>query len=106
MLLAKVIQKYRTYTVLSCLLFLLPIALIQGCSETQDPTRFLKIDISEQNQERIILETYSRLVFSETNFYNPTQLEVSEEGLFVLDISDDAITRRYSWDFELINSIG
>lgn len=87
-------------------LFLFFITLIQGCSEPREPYYFLEIDIAGQNQERRFIEPYSDLIFSETDFFNPMRLEVSKDGFFVLDVSDDAITRRYSWDFELVNRIG
>ncbi len=35
------------------------------CSENRNPYNFLEIDLAEQSQKRVIIELYSKVVFSE-----------------------------------------
>ncbi|MGF1671129.1 MAG: hypothetical protein ACFCU6_11830 [Balneolaceae bacterium] len=77
-----------------------------SCSKSNNPYSFLTVEISEQKNERIIKEPLSEKVFQDSNFLFPVLMEVSDKGLFVLDIADNAKIKRFNWDFNLIKKIG
>lgn len=88
-----------------CWIVVLPL-LFLSCSQNRDAYYFLDIDLEEQVQERAMIEPLGERVFSESDFLYPLILEATEDGLFVLDVSDSSRVRRYSWNFEMVAKIG
>lgn len=93
----------NTYLWYSSIIFLL---FLHSCSEESESYYFLEITISEQNQERIIHDPVSSIIFRESDFMYPMLVEVTHLGIFVMDASDDAKVRNYNWEFDLVNKIG
>jgi len=91
---------------LSFLLTFIITLVITGCKEKNRLSTIIDTEISDQSGDRKMTDPVGKRVFSYSDFLNPVLLEVSENGIFVLDIPDSSMVSMFDWNFDFVSKIG
>jgi len=97
-------SKYLTF-ILTFIITIVALVL-SGCVEKDRFSGIIKTEISDQSGDRILTKPVGERVFRHSEFLNPVLLEVSENGIFVLDIPDSSRVSMFDWNFDFVNKIG
>jgi len=79
---------------------------LSGCSEKGQVSTIIETEISDQISKRRMTDPVGERVFKYSKFLNPVLIEVSENGIFVLDIPDSSKVLMFDWNFDFVNKIG